>query len=599
MVEGIWSQDEFARMAKAQGAHQGGFTGLETALAEVHRAGPLEERSRCVKALATAAARWLELRERLDQRLASTATRRKGVLLVRQLQQQAETALKALSQAQFEQAADRLATERRTAQVAPGTVSGWQGEGPGYANIFFFEQALRKAPDSPTLQQVLRRLTAGQFSCLGQEKICKVLEGKLTPGDAAWFALFVTEGMLVPPDGSTNPLLRCFRPSKVRQEVIRCISPMLLDKGIVLGLLRKSARIVAVPRNRAMTDLPMFAHLKDVIVRGGGRVWNDTRGVGDVSHAGTTYLACCEENLLGHNLDSGIKNFYIERTAACPADHVLDHGSPKAYYTVKANTVSPQPYDEGYSTTVHEFAHMIHRNAMRQADKDLIDRHYKHWSRGMTEEDLAERQFTLPVLGAAEQRARGHLHGEIAGHRISSLLRRGQLSQDEKEELAELMVRHVYAKPVPKQVLTMGWEWVDGPIGLTQAEKDRRQKQNQRDNAFRGKIPAVKRQTQATVFGKTVTVTETESVDLPRYMQSLPVAGSPCCYASSNAEEYFAQITCCWFEANGGDDSYTHRPRKNSKDWIRQNEPRPIVELLERLYGDTTLPGTNPRSAPL
>ena len=61
----------------------------------------------------------------------------------------------------------------------------------------------------------------------------------------------------------------------------------------------------------------------------------------------------------------------------------------------------------------------------------------------------------------------------------------------------------------------------------------------------------------------------------------------------SHVEEYFAQVSCCWLEANGGSDSYTGKPRQNRQDWVRNNEPRPIVDLLERLYGSATVPGTN------
>lgn len=52
-------------------------------------------------------------------------------------------------------------------------------------------------------------------------------------------------------------------------------------------------------------------------------------------------------------------------------------------------------------------------------------------------------------------------------------------------------------------------------------------------------------------------------------------------------------------KAHSGSDPYTHTPRKNSQAWVRDNEPRPIVDLLERLHGSATLPNTHPLSKPL
>ena len=171
----------------------------------------------------------------------------------------------------------------------------------------------------------------------------------------------------------------------------------------------------------------------------------------------------------------------------------------------------------------------------------------------MTEADLAERVWTMPVLGAAEQRARDKMLSDVVSHRISSLLRRSAtLSDAEKDDLAELMMRHVFSRTtkVPKATLTMGWEWVDGPVGITEAETARREKQGKSDTAFRAKLPGGQpKEVEVTMFGRTIKVQEIEAIDLPRYMQSLPTAGSPRCYASSHVEEYFAQVTCCWFGA--------------------------------------------------
>jgi hypothetical protein len=220
----------------------------------------------------------------------------------------------------------------------------------------------------------------------------------------------------------------------------------------------------------------------------------------------------------------------------------------------------------------------------------------------MTAEDAESRTYNLPTLGAQAAQLRGKMHRQIALARIERQLRRGTLSQAEKDDLADLMLQTLgpqTARQIKRQ-LDMGWEWVDGPIGITEAEKQRRTLAAQRDDARMRKAAAVKLNVKVKrLDGKTVTVQETENATMLRYFQSLPTGGSSVCYAASHYEEYFAQLTCCWFEANGGEDPYTFKPRKNSQDWVRQNEPRPITELLERLYGNATVPNTNPRSAPL
>jgi hypothetical protein len=79
-----------------------------------------------------------------------------------------------------------------------------------------------------------------------------------------------------------------------------------------------------------------------------------------------------------------------------------------------------------------------------------------------------------------------------------------------------------------------------------------------------------------------------EWVDGPRKV------GTKTCYAASTVREYFAQLVNAWLGANMGNDPYTGKPRNNGKQWVIANEPRPIVDLLERVFGQRALEDLNP-----
>ncbi|MEV1082696.1 hypothetical protein AB0I98_31460 [Streptomyces sp. NPDC050211] len=56
-------------------------------------------------------------------------------------------------------------------------------------------------------------------------------------------------------------------------------------------------------------------------------------------------------------------------------------------------------------------------------------------------------------------------------------------------------------------------------------------------------------------------------------------------HSSSNAHEYFAQLSNAYLGANTGRDSNSRRrPRNNGSDWVEQNDPA-LLPLLRRLYG--------------
>lgn len=397
----------------------------------------------------------------------------------------------------------------------------------------------------------------------------KIISRFEDPTDAELFGTWAVTKMLIPTDGSTVPEVKCRYPKPCEFEVRRLLSRMMCDPQVVKRLMVKNVYIVAVPKNKYLTQMPMFAHLHDAMVRGGGRVWTDTRGVGGVDHNGKNYLACTEENLLGCDPENNLLKHYVANSSSCPPGHVLDHGSDMSYYDITRQG-ELGTYDDGYSTTTHEFAHIVHRIGLDESDKKLIEDAYNRYDRGMVQNDLANRFWRMP--GTREQKDQ---HADL----MKEIREYGNKKHNQNITDPESI----------KEKLMMGWEWVDGPVGITDAELERRK--------------------QDIASGRPMSP-----------MRHISTGFSPRCYASSHHEEYFAQVSCCWLETNGGVDPYTHEvnldgskktdgfdrwgnpiyvrpPRKNKKEWVLQNEPRPIVELLIRLYGEETyIPNTNPRS---
>jgi hypothetical protein len=141
---------------------------------------------------------------------------------------------------------------------------------------------------------------------------------------------------------------------RARREALRVLTAQLSDQETALRMIAKPVQAVIVPRDKMMTDLDEFKSLLTSDSGGGpgntfdGRPWKHVRGVGNVVVGDMTYAAITEENLLG--------------------------GVPDAS-TQPAGT-TPAGYATGYSTTSHEFAHVLHRNGLNDKEKKLIDKHY-------------------------------------------------------------------------------------------------------------------------------------------------------------------------------------------------------------------------------
>jgi hypothetical protein len=147
-----------------------------------------------------------------------------------------------------------------------------------------------------------------------------------------------------------------------RKEALRLISAELGDKDVAMRMIKKPVLVVVVPRDKQMTELTEFASLKTSDSGGGpgktfdGREWAHVRGVGNVVVGSKVYAAVTEENILGGDPDPKV---FEEKKDASGAV-VTPAGAAQGGYTV------------GYSTTTHEFAHVLHRNGLSDADKQVI-----------------------------------------------------------------------------------------------------------------------------------------------------------------------------------------------------------------------------------
>ncbi|EFL38974.1 conserved hypothetical protein, partial [Streptomyces griseoflavus Tu4000] len=154
---------------------------------------------------------------------------------------------------------------------------------------------------------------------------------RLTPAE---FASVAARLMTQVPDGVEQPVSAGDR---ARAQVAR----MLQDPAVAARLLKGGSRVLVVPRGEALTSLDAFRFLRGAVT-GDGRPWDDVRGVG------TRTAAVTEENLLG------------ERTTV---------GTGKS------------AYPDGYSTTLHEFAHTIHLHALDPVDRQRITNAFRTTTR--------------------------------------------------------------------------------------------------------------------------------------------------------------------------------------------------------------------------
>ncbi|RRR71745.1 lonely Cys domain-containing protein, partial [Streptomyces sp. RP5T] len=188
---------------------------------------------------------------------------------------------------------------------------------------------------------------------------------------ASEFARTAAQLMVQVPAGVDQPV-------SARDEAQAQIARALRDPDVTARLLKNGARMIVVPRSEAITTLDPFRGLAGQN-RPDGRSWDELRGVG-LRTAGVT-----EENLLG------------EFTSVPGTDPA---------------------YPDGYSTTLHEFAHTIYRYGLSESDQQDIHDAY---------------QATLDEYGALWPD--GALHGMDAEGRRTGV---NYSSRDELEFFAQL-----------------------------------------------------------------------------------------------------------------------------------------------------------------
>ncbi|GGQ91073.1 hypothetical protein GCM10010280_43450 [Streptomyces pilosus] len=157
------------------------------------------------------------------------------------------------------------------------------------------------------------------------------LSAGLTPAE---FASVAARLMTQVPDGAEQPVSAGDR---ARAQVAR----MLQDPDVAARLLKGGSRVLVVPRREALTSLDAFRFLRGAVT-GDGRPWDDVRGVG------TRTAAVTEENLLGERTTVG---------------------------------TGMSAYPDGYSTTLHEFAHTIHLHGLDPVDRQRITNTFRTTTR--------------------------------------------------------------------------------------------------------------------------------------------------------------------------------------------------------------------------
>ncbi|MGW5677974.1 lonely Cys domain-containing protein [Streptomyces sp. NPDC003860] len=155
----------------------------------------------------------------------------------------------------------------------------------------------------------------------GGPALVNAVRDVLTPAD---FASVAAHLMVQVPPGSQQPV-------SARETARTEVARLLHDPEVTARLVKGGSRVVVVPRDESMTSLDAFKHLKGERTED-GRLWDDVRG------AGLHSAAVTEENLLGEDTAVG----------------------------------DEEPYDDGYSTTLHEVAHTVHQHGLDAADRQLI-----------------------------------------------------------------------------------------------------------------------------------------------------------------------------------------------------------------------------------
>ncbi|WP_326615437.1 lonely Cys domain-containing protein (plasmid) [Streptomyces scopuliridis] len=327
--------------------------------------------------------------------------------------------------------------------------------------------------------------------------------------------------LVVVPDGVEQP-------EAAREEAEALVADMLADPQIAVALLTGGRRLVVVPRNRPMTSLEEFARLRGRHHPGGGWSADAARGL----YYRRRLAGVGEENLLGETTD-------------LPGD----------------------VYDDGYSVA-RQWAHAI-ESVLSAEDRQLIV-------------DVFEAKVAA-VPAAQWPDGPGPNHSSSSAHEYFAQLSNAYVGANTGEDSdsgrgprnngSDWVEQHDPALlPLLRRLYGSGRP---SNLGSGDVYDDGYSVARQWAHAIESVLSAEDRQLIRGVFeAKAAAVPPVQWPDGPGPNHS-----------SSDAHEYFAQLSNAYVGANTGEDSDSGRgPRNNGSDWVEQHHPA-LLPLLRRLYG--------------
>ena len=203
------------------------------------------------------------------------------------------------------------------------------------------QQHLRQALTRHRMK--IRSIAEDDFETLSEELNC-----------SQW-GQFVGEMILKIPSEVSNK-------AGCRREALRILTAMMgANPELGRGILQKKVEVVVVPKDVGMTHLPEFTDLKGERTFD-GRDWDTVRGVGNVTQW---------KSLKSIKRGDGVKPSDMKRgriLLAITEENLLG----------TATTVDGAGcYARGYSTTSHEFAHVLHLQVLNPAQRQVVTQSFR------------------------------------------------------------------------------------------------------------------------------------------------------------------------------------------------------------------------------
>lgn len=326
---------------------------------------------------------------------------------------------------------------------------------------------------------------------------------------------------------------------------IEILEAQLQDKGVARRMVDKKVEVIAVPKDKKMTDIPEFQVLQGTQTFD-GRAWETVRGQGGFEMNGKIVVSVSEENIMGTDAEG----------AASGTDWC---------------------YDAGYSTTVHEFAHTVDMQGLADEDRQKIQTAYdakkleeangtpQEWIDGYNVVDdvrfdlanAAYEEIKDFVLNEADTAGKSDVDKQHYEYYLHQTLKTGA-----KFELADIYQDDLVAWGI----MPAGKDSIMKPAGEVVMELD-----GDQNPSTHGSEPAQTTQ----------------------------------CYASSHRLEYWAQTATSWFGSNVGKDPYTQAiwakkgepdkaNRRNGKAEVERLEPA-MAEIMGRVFSPDVIADLNDR----